>query len=192
MSSGYLAISNTDFKNSGCVACGCEYCYGTGISGGGSFPAICGECKSRFVILADGMTQSSIGFGDIYPTLSVHPRLGIPKHAFVTPDIRPDNGIGEFWRSRGVGYGRFGDDCSGFIKSKQAGERIVAMFKEVVGEDAKTYLDYRPNEPTWIQLKVQGVDVDLKELNRLTADDGIITIDRVKKAYEMKISGGCE
>ncbi len=39
-------------------------------------------------------------------------------------------------------------NISGFVTSKEAGERIVKMFK------GYAWLDYRPHEPDWIQVKI--------------------------------------
>lgn len=67
---------------------------------------------------------------------------------------------GEYWSSRGVGY-----DLSGFVRTKKAGERILAMVHEVLGTtECKTFLDYRPSEPTWIQFKFQKEEFDLDML----------------------------
>lgn len=71
---------------------------------------------------------------------------------------RPEEG--EYWNSKGVGY-----DLSGFVKTKKAGERILAMVHEVLGTtECKTFLDYRPSEPTWIQFKFQKEEFDLDML----------------------------
>ena len=55
-----------------------------------------------------------------------HPRIGIPSWHWMPKDERPEEG--EYWNSRGVGY-----DLSGFVKTKKAGERILAMVHEVLG-----------------------------------------------------------
>jgi hypothetical protein len=183
------AISFSEFKQHGCINCGCEYCYNHhGVSGGGCTPVKCGECGTEFAILADGLEKSSMGIGTdkegefYHPTREPHPRLGIPKHEYVKPDVRPETG-GEFWSPRGIGY-----DLSGFVKSKQAGERIVKMFEDVLGRKPGTWLDYREFEPNWIQVKVQKEDVDLETLEKLTKDDGIITYHKIVLAYINKLS----
>lgn len=64
-----------------------------------------------------------------------HPRSGVSAWHWEPKDIRPEEG--EYWSSRGVGY-----DLSGFVKTKAAGERILAMVHEVLGTDkCETYLD---------------------------------------------------
>lgn len=103
-----------------------------------------------------------------------HPRKGISPWHWEPKDIRPEEG--EYWRSRGVGY-----DLSGFVKTKSAGERILAMVREVLGtDDCESWLDYRPSEPTWIQFKFQPSEFDLEKLNSL-ASDGIITKEILKQ-----------
>jgi len=178
-----VAVSWSDFEKFGCIKCGCDYCYTGSISGGGTSPVTCGECAESFVILADGLNQSRMGFGGSdgdpahYPDLREHPRKGIPKHAYARPDVKPETG-GEYWAPRGIGY-----DLSGFVKSKEAGARIVKMVETVIGRTPKTWLDYRPHEPKWIQVKVQARDgIDLEKLHELCRTDGIITEDRVKRS----------
>ena len=175
MDSNNIAVSWSEYDKSGCVVCGCSYCFSQGIQGGGCSPVVCGECEARFIILADGLVESRMGFGDpaIYPLLQDHPRRGIDKHEYVRPDVRPD--AGEYWMPRGVGY-----DLSGFVKSKEAGKRIIEMFEKVLGKKPNTWLDYRPGEPNWIQVKVQvGDGIYLEALSELCRD-GIITEDKIK------------
>lgn len=68
-------------------------------------------------------------------------------------------------------------DLSGFVKTKKAGERILAMVHEVLGTtECKTFLDYRPSEPTWIQFKFQKEEFDLDMLDALSRkNNGVIT-----------------
>lgn len=73
----------------------------------------------------------------------------------------------EYWGPRGIGgaaydcfvCGRkeetysedgkyFAADIAGFVRSKEAGQRVVDMFGGLA------YLDFRPSEPNWIQVKV--------------------------------------
>lgn len=174
-----IAIGSLDFNRFGCPYCGCDYatstCYGFGTT-----PAICGECKKEFVVLANGMKKSSIGFGGDgnniaeYPDIQKHPRYGIPSHKYESPDIRPDQDNAEFWSSRGIGY-----DLSGFVKSKQAGERLLKMVKEVLcKDDPSSWLDYRENEPKWIQFKFQKSEFNLNKLEEMVkANNEILTKD---------------
>lgn len=187
MSNNVIAISYTDFENHGCVNCNCSSVYGIGYRSNYSIPVKCHECQTLFVILDDNMAYSDIGFGDEYPKLQIHPKQN-PTHIWEKPDERPTNGIGEFYYPRGLGTGRYGEDMAGFVKTKQSGERIVEMFKSIIGIDCKTFLDYRENEPTWIQVKVQAVDnIDLQKLYSLTVNDCIITIEKIKESFNGKI-----
>lgn len=73
----------------------------------------------------------------------------------------------EYWGPRGIGGSAydcfvcgcraetyrqngkyFAADIAGFVRSKEAGQRVVDMF------DGLAYLDFRPSEPNWIQVKV--------------------------------------
>ena len=89
------------------------------------------------------------------------------------PDERPE--YGEYWTSRGPG----GDTCSGFVKSKAAGERIMRYVKAILETDTpKTWLDYREREPNWIQLKFKEDEFDLELLDKLTTKNNhIITYE---------------
>lgn len=142
------------------------------MSGGGASPVTCGECNEHFLLLADGLTDSPISFGEegYKPPLVEHPRKGLWPHDFVRPDIRPKGIDGEFWSPRGVGY-----DLAGFVQSKEAGARVVQMVKEVIEKEPKSWLDYRPTEPLWIQVKIQKEDgFDLEALSK-ACKDGVIT-----------------
>jgi len=171
-----IAVSADEFKLYGCINCGCEYCFGQGMSGHGCFPVECGECHTRFTILSTGIKESCIGINDYFPVLEAHPRYGILKHKFENPDARPE--VGEYFKPRGVGY-----DLAGFVVSKKAGERIIKLFESILGENIKTWLDYREYEPTWIQVKVQEDDIDIKLLNKLT-QDGIITKEKIRQCVK--------
>ena len=102
-------------------------------------------------MLGKGLLKSAIGFGDFYPELQEHPRIGIPSHG--RPDKRPEGG-GEFFQSRPIGLDRV--DCfvcgtgdrdgkghimlnniAAYVRCKEAGERVVAMFTK------GAWLDYR-------------------------------------------------
>lgn len=105
-----------------------------------------------------------------------HPRIGIPSWHWMPKDERPEEG--EYWSSRGVGY-----DLSGFVRTKKAGERILDMVHEVLGtKKCKTYLDYRPNEPTWIQFKFDKDEFNLDAIDKASrALGGIITKEIIKQ-----------
>ncbi len=105
-------------------------------------------------------------------------------------DERPKEG--EFFMSRGIGLDvtpgcfvcggkrKLYNNVSGFMRSKDAGERVVAMFEN------GAWLDYRENEPNWIQVKVGACDKHLDNLKRLhdltKQEKGIITAQIITEA----------
>ena len=93
------------------------------------------------------------------------------------PDVRPEGG-GEYWSSRGPSN----YDVSGFIKSKQAGERLLRFVKYVLEKDeVESWLDWRPSEPTWIQFKFSAKEFNVELLHYLTkANNCIITEEIIK------------
>jgi hypothetical protein len=45
------AVSWSDYEESGCVKCGCDFAHNNrGVSGGGTSPVKCGECDEEFII----------------------------------------------------------------------------------------------------------------------------------------------
>jgi hypothetical protein len=72
------------------------------------------------------------------------------------------------------------DNISGFVESKAAGKRVVALF------DGLARLDWRPREPNWIQVKVGAVADRLPALERLydlvRANGGVLTREIVAAA----------
>lgn len=91
------------------------------------------------------------------------------KMFYVAPDSKPE--VGEYWRSRGIGY-----DLSGFVVSKLAGERLTRLVKYVLNTDEPlSHLDYREFEPNWIQFKFQKEEFNLELLDKLArANDNIV------------------
>jgi len=171
-----IAISYKDYLKYGCPKCGCDVSNTMNFRTGDTLPVICEECKTEFIILADGLKQSRLTFGDEAPKLQEHPRKGIPWHPYEWPDPRPENG--EYARPRVIGY-----DLACFLKSKKAGERLLDMVKEVTGKDnPSSWLDYRENEPKWIQFKFQKEEFDLPQLSILIRNnDNIVTKDILSK-----------
>ena len=99
------------------------------------------------------------------------------KMIFTAPDKRPE--VGEYWKSRGCSdY-----DCSGFVVSKLAGERLLRLVKYVLETDTpKSFLDFRESEPNWIQFKFRHEEFDLNKLHSLSKENkGIITEDILRK-----------
>lgn len=97
---------------------------------------------------------------------------------YTAPDKRPE--VGEYWNSRGVGT----YDCSGFVVSKLAGERLSRLVKYVLETDnPKSWLDFREFEPNWIQFKFSCEEFDLGTLDELSKEAGnIITEDILRKS----------
>jgi ribosomal protein L37AE/L43A len=72
-----IAVSSSDAQKYGCPYCGGIY-GSSPISGNGSQIWNCSDCGETSINLADGVTKSTIGAGDYYPEISVHPRSGQP------------------------------------------------------------------------------------------------------------------
>jgi len=196
MSEEFIAVCASSFKRSGCIKCGCEYAYNNhSIMVLDAIPLKCAECGTEFVVVADGMKESCVGFGSppVYPKLHKHPRKGIKKHAYIRPDIRPEGG-GEYFAPRGLNCG-----LAGFVKCKEAGERIVKMFSEIALErnnpnDTLCFicgknpakLDYRKEAPDWIRVVIGYCPEGRKNieiLHELTSN-GIITKEKIIQAID--------
>lgn len=116
------------------------------------------------------------------------------KMFYVAPDSKPE--VGEYWRSRGVGY-----DLSGFVVSKLAGERLTRLVKYVLNTDEPlSHLDYREFEPNWIQFKFQKEEFNLELLDKLArANDNIVNeailrqcmIPKKRQIYNFFDDGKC-
>lgn len=184
-----IAVSQNEMGQFGCPHCG--YRSGsTYIQTGGTSLWLCGGCKRKTVILAAGVTKSSIGIGDFYPELQSHPRRGILSHG--RPDNRPENG-GEYFHSRGLGIdltpgcfvcgGQKGmhDNIAAFVQCKAAGERVVGMFPQ------GARLDYREFEPDRVQVKIGACKEhvsNLTKLSQMTSTKGVITQDIIRECME--------
>lgn len=95
------------------------------------------------------------------------------KMFYVAPDSKPE--VGEYWRSRGVGY-----DLSGFVVSKLAGERLTRLVKYVLNTDGPlSHLDYREYEPNWIQFKFQKEEFNLELLDKLARENDNIVNETI-------------
>ena len=122
-----------------------------------------------------------------YPIVVPHPREGIPKHPLVIPDIRPEEG--DYCYPRGVGY-----DLACFVKSKEAGERITEMINRVEKDYRRPpfhcRLDYREDEPLWIQVKIAYQNqLRARYLEDLiNENDNVITETIVRQASNQKMS----
>lgn len=75
-------------------------------------------------------------------------------------------------------YDGIQSDMAAFVSNKESGERVVALF------DGKACLDYRPQEPDWVQVKVGACSAhrtNLQYLGRLTCC-GWITKEKIELA----------
>ncbi len=176
-----IAISGKDYSKYGCPKCNCIYRKFEDFDC--SYIVSCIECNTKFVVLDQSVNISLFGFQQnedkdeyIYPKFQNHPNKK-RAHYYIRPDKKPD--IGEYFKPRGVGY-----DLAGFVESRISGERIINMFRKILGHDIKTWLDYRDFEPDWIQIKVQKEDgIDLEELCKLT-QDGVITEEKILESLK--------
>lgn len=137
-----LSVLYSEYELWGCPNCGCDSVISSGVSGGGLTSGTCRHCKLKFEVRSENpigivkygchpenpsdpkskwVMESAIRIE--------HPRKGIPAWNWEPVDERPEEG--EYWNSRGPGY----PDVSGFVKTKAAGERILAMVHEVLGTD---------------------------------------------------------
>ena len=142
-----LSILYNEYKEWGCPNCGCDSAISGCFSGGGVTTGTCRHCKLTFEIRSDNGI-GTVRYGSHpenpsdpkseyvmeYARRIPHPRSGIPAWHWEPKDVRPEEG--EYWSSRGVGY-----DLSGFVKTKAAGERILAMVHEVLGTDKCETID---------------------------------------------------
>lgn len=93
---------------------------------------------------------------------------------FTAPDSRPE--VGEYWKS--IGCSDY--DCSGFVVSKLAGERLLRLVKYVLETDnPKSWLDFREHEPNWIQFKFSSEEFDLNRLHSLAKTNGGIVTEHI-------------
>lgn len=168
-----IAVAAAEAKLYGCPHCG----FRSGsfsMQGGGTGVWNCGECGAVSLFLSDGLEQSTIGLGGAggceYPTRVPHPRIGTPAHG--TPDRKPYPG-GEFFASRGIGKDwnlpcfvcgvlmELSDNIAAFVRTKEAGERVVEMF------GGRARLDFREYEPDRIQVKVGACAAHASKLQAL-------------------------
>ena len=105
---------------------------------------------------------------------------------FVAPDSRPEDG--EYWQSRGIGGTDKNPDCSGFVVSKKAGERLRRMVNLVLEKDeTESWLDFRETEPNWIQYKFSGHEFDLEKLEEMASEKGnVVTLEILKQCKVTK------
>lgn len=99
------------------------------------------------------------------------------KLVYTAPDSRPE--VGEYWKSRGASN----FDCSGFVVSKLAGERLLRLVKYVLENDKpESWLDFREREPNWIQFKFSAKEFNVNLLDELSREaGGIVTEEILRK-----------
>jgi len=85
-------------------------------------------------------------------------------------------------KTRGIGldrrcghqykYERYQKNLAMFVNSKSDGEVVIEMLKELLGARIGSYLDYRPHEPNWIQIKLFEIDgINIEALDKLNIID---------------------
>lgn len=100
---------------------------------------------------------------------------------YIAPDSRPSCG-GEYWTSRGCSS----SDCSGFVVSKLAGERILRMVKYILETDTpKSWLDYREYEPDWIQFKFSAEEFNITLLSELSSKNNNIVNEQILRQCKL-------
>jgi len=76
--SSVVVITESDFDKFGCPVCLVDHKTGsTLISLRGAMVVMCGRSRERYLVLADGVSVSPIGFGDSQPgelSPGVHPK----------------------------------------------------------------------------------------------------------------------
>ena len=68
---------------------------------------------------------------------------------------------GCFVCGEGVDSKNYHKNISGFVTSKESGERVVGMFEH------GARLDYREREPNWIQVKIGSCDTHAENLSNM-------------------------
>lgn len=120
-------------------------------------------------------TLNGFSIGTEYNTLMLNESN---RMVYTAPDSKPEKG--EFWSSRGCGLGRYGKDCSGFVKSKLAGERLGRLVRYILDKDeTESWLDYRENEPSHIQFKFSDNEFDVEKLDKMTTENKYIITEQI-------------
>lgn len=156
-----LSILYSDFEQFGCPNCGCDAARGSCVSGGGLSSATCRHCGLHFEVR--GST--------VYSTC---------EYAAYPED--PENSRSEYVMEQAIRipHPRIGIPSWHWMPKD---ERILDMVHEVLGtKECKTYLDYRPSEPTWIQFKFNKDEFNLDAIDEASrALGGIITKEIIKQ-----------
>jgi len=197
-----VAISASQASLHGCPYCNCSK-YEIRLLGKGATVADCADptCNNPgdFVILAEGVTRSPIGFngpsGPYHPELIPHPRARNASHGVV--DKRPQGG-GEFFTPLGVRMETgfclvchktthskisFLPTLFAEVPSRAAADRVAEMSKELgitVKLDLSDSLNDRP-----VRVRAGACEVCQPvqdKLNELVAVDHILTADKLALA----------
>ena len=102
----------------------------------------------------------------------------------VLEDKRPEQPYAEYWTSRGASS----FDVSGFIKTKEAGQRLLRMVKLVLEKDeCESWLDWRETEPEWIQFKFSAKEFDVEKLSQMAKENNnIMNMNIMKECMIIK------
>lgn len=165
------AVSAEEFRAYGCPNCGSgegtiTFCDGKTALITCSNP----KCGYLFGVLNDAFSlhRTTVGIGHCHPTLSVHPRRGIPAEGSFSKAL-----FGEFFTPRGIvvadnpgcyacgGKKNHYHRLAGFVTDVSAGRRVVEMF--TMG----SWLDYLDRPKDHIQVKVGACGAHLPNLRRL-------------------------
>ena len=173
-----LAIKYSEWEKSGCPNCGADAFITDKFYRSNQPTGTCCNCKLGYQIVADQLANPDIKVLIGYltnedgstteimecPIIIPHPRKGLSKWKWMPKDEGPING-GERVKSRGAVKDL---DLAVFLNSKQSGERILSMVKEVLNIDKpKSWLDWRDSERMWIQFKIDDEEFDVCELDNL-------------------------
>lgn len=119
------------------------------------------------------MDTCALSMGEMGTTCSLQTSFG-NKFIYEAPDSKPTEG--EYWTSRGPSI----SDCSGFVVSKKAGERLLRLVKYALDTDTpKSWLDYREYEPNWIQFKFSAEEFDVEKLHKLSRENNDIVTETI-------------
>jgi len=167
------AYAVSEMQKWGCPSCGFRSGT-TPMSQGGAAHWRCGDadCGKGCVILNDDLERIPDSWLSVQGVRTKHPREGTPARG--RPDKRPEEG-GDYFRPRQIGKDMvpscfvcgadrkdtYSHNVAAFVQCKEAGERLVELFK------GRARLDYRDFEPDRIQLKIGTCQDHLPELEEL-------------------------
>lgn len=90
------------------------------------------------------------------------------------------------------GKGGLNTNIAAFVRTKEEGAAVVEMFRindptcqQPIGNRYPAWLDYRPHEPNWIQVKIgacQEHSKNLEKLYELTRTDCLINRNKITEA----------